>query len=124
MKKFRSAKQFLEELSKTPVVSAVCSKLNLSRQTIYRWIKEDSEFAENYKECLKQGSENINDLAESKLIAAINHGDSWAIKYWLDNNKKNYMKPREKIKLFINDEKIAPILVRFIDSLDRDNDKK
>jgi hypothetical protein len=96
MKKARQSKNFLEEFSKTPNVSGVCIKLGLSRQTVYRWLEEDADFSEKYEECLNQGVNNINDLAESKLITYINEGKPWAIKFWLENNKKNYTKPKSK----------------------------
>ena len=95
MKKSRLAKKFLEELRKTPVVSAVCAKLNLSRQTVYRWYDTDSDFRNEYDICISQGRDNINDLAESKLITKIQDGESRAIEYWLDNNSKRYIKPRQ-----------------------------
>jgi hypothetical protein len=45
---------------------------------------------------LKSGVHSINDLAESKLISHINNGSFRAIQYWLDNHKKEYIKPRDK----------------------------
>lgn len=93
MKKHRQAKQFLDELRKTPNMSAVCNKLGLSRQTIYRWRKE-YDFETEFEECLSQGTDNINDLAESKLIGKIQDGDTRSIIYWLENNHNKYRKPK------------------------------
>ena len=45
---------------------------------------------------LVAGTESVNDLAESKLISHINNGNFRAIQYWLDNHKKEYIKPRDK----------------------------
>lgn len=92
MKKHRKAKQFLEELRRTPVVSAVCKQLDLSRQTIFRWLKEDPEFRKEYDECLSQGIDNVNDLAISQTINKIKQGDNGMIRYWLSNNHKTFMK--------------------------------
>ena len=97
MKKSRLAKQFLEELRKTPVVSAVCSKLGLSRQSVYRWLDKDTEFRKEYDICLSSGRDNINDLAESKIISRIQNGEMRAIEYWLDNNSTRYIKPRQPL---------------------------
>jgi hypothetical protein len=94
MKKHRKAKLFLEEIQKTPVVAAVCNKLNISRQSVYRWLSEDFEFRSLYKEALSHGSDNVNDLAESKMIGSIDRGEPWAIKYWLESNHKKYLRPR------------------------------
>lgn len=90
MKKDFDAEKFLELLSKTPIVSAVCESLGISRQTIYRWCKEDAGFKREFDMCLSRGRDNINDLAESKLIEKVNEGEPWAIRFWLMNNKTNY----------------------------------
>lgn len=96
MKKDKYSKLFLEELTSVPIVSAACGKLGVSRNTVYRWRKEDSVFSVAMDEALEVGTHSINDLAESKLIGNIKKGDMRAIQYWLDNNKQNYMKPRTK----------------------------
>lgn len=96
MKKFRNELKFLEQIREIPNVSLVCEKLGLSRNTIYRWRKEDPTFAESMDYAIADGIESINDLAESKLISNINKGSMRAIEYWLDNNKKNYARPRPK----------------------------
>ena len=90
MKKDYQAEKFLELLSKTPIVSAVCESLDISRQTVYRWCKEDFGFKKEFDMCLSRGRDNINDLAESKLIEKINEGNMPAIRFWLMNNKTNY----------------------------------
>jgi hypothetical protein len=92
MKKHRKSKLFLEELRNTPVVSAVCKQLGLSRQTIFRWIKEDLDFKKEYEECMTQGIGNVNDLATSQTINKIKQGDSGMIKYWLSHNDDRFMK--------------------------------
>jgi len=94
MKKYRKAKLFLEEIQKTPVVAAVCNKLNISRQSVYKWLKEDKEFKKLYNEALSRGTDNINDLAESKLIGAIDRSEPWSVKYWLESNNHKYLRPR------------------------------
>ena len=94
--KHRKKDEFLDQIKKIPNISLSCEKLGLSRNTIYRWSKEDSKFKTRLDEAIDCGIESVNDLAESKLIANINRGDMRAIQYWLDNNKKNYMRPRPK----------------------------
>jgi hypothetical protein len=120
MKKVRISKQFLEEVSKTPVVTAVCAKLNISRQTFYRWLKEDFEFRSKFEETYKQGTDNINDLAKSKLISKISEGDWQAIKYWLDSRDKEFAKPRTYFLRQIEDkeDKVNKITVEIIKSKD------
>lgn len=95
MKKHRKARQFLEELRKTPVVSAVCKQMDISRQTIYRWYEEDPGFKKEYDECMSQGIDNVNDLAISQVINKIKQGDSGMTKYWLTNNHERFSRKRE-----------------------------
>lgn len=96
MKKHYKENKFLEQLERVPNVSLACEKVGLSRNTIYRWRAEDPGFSVRMDDALVSGTESVNDLAESKLISHINSGNLRAIQYWLDNNKKNYIKPRDK----------------------------
>jgi hypothetical protein len=96
MKKYRKEKSFLEQLKTIPNISLACEKVGLSRNTVYRWCNEDSEFKKRVDEALESGVESVNDLAESKLVTNINNGNMRAIQYWLDNNKKTYIRPRPK----------------------------
>ena len=95
MKKPRLAKKFLEEIKRVPIVAVVCEKLNLSRQTIYRWQNEDPEFKKLFDEALDNGRDAITDLAVSKLITEINKGEMRAIEYWLTNNTNRYYRPKK-----------------------------
>jgi hypothetical protein len=92
MKKHRKSKLFLEELRNTPVVSAVCKQIGISRNTIYQWIKDDPEFKKKYEESMIQGTENVNDLAVSQTINKVKQGDTGMIKYWLSHNDDRFMK--------------------------------
>ena len=95
MKRYKET-PFLEQIKSIPNVSLACEKIGLSRNTVYRWCKEDLKFKERLDEAIITGTESVNDLAESKLIGHINSGNLRAIQYWLDNNKKNYARPRPK----------------------------
>lgn len=96
MKRSKQEETFLEQIRMIPNISLACEKTDLSRNTIYRWCKEDQGFKERLDDALKTGTESVSDLAESKLIAHINNGSMRAIEYWLDNNKNNYARPRPK----------------------------
>lgn len=96
MKRHKKEAAFLEEMTRIPNVSLACERVGLSRNTIYRWCKEDPEFKERLEAAEKAGVESINDLAESKLIGHLNNGNLRAIQYWLDNHKNNYARPRPK----------------------------
>jgi hypothetical protein len=96
MKKNRFKKQFLDELKKTPVVSAVCSRINLSRQTVYRWTEEDEEFKEEFNKCLLKGRENVSDIMESQLINMGQQGEYRAVIYWLEKHHPDYFSEKKK----------------------------
>lgn len=96
MKKYRKEQALLDQLKTIPNVSLACEKVGLSRNTVYRWCNEDPDFKARLDDALENGIQSVNDLAESKLITNINSGNMRAIQYWLDNNKKTYIRPRPK----------------------------
>ncbi len=107
MKKHRKAKKFLDELGKVPVVSVVCERVGLSRNTVYRWRNEDPDFRKMMDKALDLGIESISDLAESKQLQHIQQGEPWAIKYWLDNHKARYA--RRKIERYQEEEPFGEV---------------
>lgn len=82
--------KIIEELRKAPIILFVCQKVGISRATIYRWMKEDSVFEKEVETAKQEGTQGINDLAESKLISNIQKGDNTAIIYWLKFNHPKY----------------------------------
>lgn len=96
MKRYKKEVAFLEEIQHVPNISSACQKVGLSRNTIYRWCSEDPQFKARLDQAMSIGNDSVNDLAESKLIGLINGSDFRAIAYWLDNKKKDYIKPRPK----------------------------
>jgi Helix-turn-helix of insertion element transposase len=97
----------LDNLRKTPIVQAVCEKLNISRATYYRWRKEDKEFTKTADEALGDGSLLVNDLAESQLISAIKEKNMGAIIYWLRHHHPSYAN-KLIITHAIEDEDLTP----------------
>lgn len=120
MKKHYKENQFLEQLERVPNVSLACEKVGLARNTIYRWRCEDPAFAARMDTALMAGTESVNDLAESKLISHINNGNLRAIQYWLDNNKKNYIKPRPKVE----ERPFSPVTKIYIEGVEQKRKKK
>ncbi len=108
---------FFEQIETVPNITLACEKAGLSRNTIYRWCKEDPDFKDRLTEAMSSGIESINDLAESKLITKIKYGNMRAITYWLDNNKKNYIRPRPKsvVENLLDNERIGKIIVETVD---------
>ncbi len=93
MKRGRIKNLFLDELRKVPNIKLACDKLNISRQTFYRWQKEDIEFDKLSDQALSEGDENTNDSVEARLLElAIREKKFPAIKFHLQNRHPNYKK--------------------------------
>jgi len=90
MKKNKDKELFLEQLRKTPIIQVACEKTNISRQTAYRWKREDPDFSASFDAALKEGRELINDVAISQLLQAIKNGNMTAIQLWLKNFDENF----------------------------------
>ena len=90
MKKDSHAPRFLDELRKVPIVQVACEKSGISRNTVYRWLKEDKEFAKEYAEAEAAGIEFVNDMSESQLLQLIKDRKFSAIRLWLTSNHKRF----------------------------------
>ncbi len=82
--------ELIKQLKKTPIVEVACKKLGIGRATYYRWKKDDPKFAEEAEFALDEGSQLVNDMAESQLINAIKEGNMTGIIFWLKNHHKQY----------------------------------
>jgi hypothetical protein len=91
MSKTYEKSKFIEYLRETPLVSFACKKVGLSRATYYRWVNGDKEFRDQVQKVLRQGRDNINDLAEATLIKMIKSENFNATRFWLQNNNKRYV---------------------------------
>lgn len=98
-------RRMVVELENCPIIFAVCKKLKINRATYYRWLKEDKVFSSVCDISLCQGRENINDLAESKLISKINDSDMKAVTFWLEVNSPRYAHSRNNKNEFNYNEK-------------------
>jgi hypothetical protein len=90
MKKDSHAPKFLEELRKVPIVQVACEKVGVSRNTVYRWLKEDKQFAKDFAEAETAGVEFVNDMSESQLLQLIKDRKFPAIRLWLTNHHKRF----------------------------------
>ena len=75
------------------IVSAACGKVGISRQTHYRWIAEDEDYATNVNE-LKNFA---LDFAESKLLECIKMNRETSIIFYLktQGKKRGYVERQE-----------------------------
>lgn len=90
MKKNRKKDEFLEHLRKIPIIQVAAEKSDISRNTIYRWRKEDANFRKIMAEALAEGEELINDLSESQLLTLIKEKNWSALSFWLRNHHPKY----------------------------------
>lgn len=85
----------IDEIRNELTIKGVCKKLGLSRQTIYRWLEEDKNFAEQLKQSRKDAINEMNDECENKVVQKIRNDDSGMIKFWLryhhDDYKQSYI---------------------------------
>jgi len=113
-------KKLEDELVRVPIVTIACGNVGISRQTYYRWIREDSSIKDRLDKALKLGVTSINDLGESKLIELMKNDHFGAVKYWLGNNNSKYLspKPADVVRKLLNleEEKITEIITRMITS--------
>jgi hypothetical protein len=78
-------KTLLSALEKSlGVVTTACKSVGLSRETHYKWMKED----EDYRLQVEEISSIQLDFVESKLIDRINNGDTTAIIFYLNSKGK------------------------------------
>ena len=75
------------------VVTVACKKANIPRSTYYKWLKEDTDFANAVKDI-----ENIAlDFAESQLHSQIESGSTSATIFYLKTKgkKRGYIEKQE-----------------------------
>lgn len=96
MKKNKYQDQFLNELRKVPIIQVACEKTGLSRNSVYRWKREDKAFAKKMDEALTEGVALVNDMSESQLLTLIKEKNYSAISFWLRHRNDNY---KDKIEI-------------------------
>lgn len=99
----RQQEKLLEALAESGNVSFACKKAGVSRDTFYRWKKDDDEFTERVILAIGSGKEFVNDLAHNQLIRNIQNGDMSAIKFQLGNCHEDYL-PKKSVQPFRLDD--------------------
>ena len=89
-KKNKVRDSFLDELSKIPIVQVACEKSGVSRNSVYRWRKEDEEFSKAMDIALQEGEDLVNDMSESQLLTLIKEKSWSAISFWLRHRNPKY----------------------------------
>lgn len=88
--KTKHKNELIEQLRKTPIIEVACKKTGIGRATFYRWRNKDPKFAEETNLAIQEGSQLVNDMAESQLINAIKDGNLTSIIFWLKNHHRQY----------------------------------
>ncbi len=101
MKKNKFQDQFLDELRKVPIVQVACEKTGLSRNSVYRWRKEDKDFLKKMGTALSEGVALVNDMSESQLLTLIKEKNYPAISFWLRHRNDNY---KNKLEITTKDD--------------------
>lgn len=89
----RIIKQILEELEKCGIVQVACDKVGISRNTFYRWLKEDEDFLNQVNTSITMGIGVVNDVAVSNVLEGIKRKDIVSTKYWLSHRHPDFRKP-------------------------------
>lgn len=113
MKKNKYQNQFLEELARIPIIQVACEKTGLSRNSVYRWRKEDSGFAKRMDESLDEGVALVNDMSESQLLNLIKEKNWPAISFWLKHRNDNY-KNKLEISTKEDSEELSPAQAKIV----------
>lgn len=85
-----SKRELVSQLQDMPIVEVACRRAGIARATYYRWLQKDSEFAEQCRAALEHSTQAVSDIAEAKLISAIQEGNMSAISFWLRHHHKAY----------------------------------
>lgn len=113
MKKNKYRNQFLEELARIPIIQVACEKTGLSRNSVYRWRKEDIAFSKRMDEALAEGVALVNDMSESQLLNLIKEKNWPAISFWLKHRNDNY---KNKLEITTKDdpEELTPAQAKVV----------
>lgn len=82
-----------EEVEKTPVIQIACDKFGISRNTFYRWMKEDKKFLTRINEAMSLGNGLVSDVAISNVLEGIKRKDAMYTKYWLSHRHPDFRRP-------------------------------
>ena len=108
MKKNKVREQFLIELRKIPIVQVACEKTVISRVSVYRWKREDKEFAKAMDEALAEGEALVNDMTESQLLSLIKEKSWPAISFWLRHRNSKFTDKVEITTKITPREELSP----------------
>lgn len=86
----KTKQAMLDILKEMPIIQFAVKKAGISRDTYYRWRKEDKNFFRQSEDAFTQGNEFINDMSESQIITLIKEKKMPAIALWLKHHHPRY----------------------------------
>lgn len=107
MKKNKLQDSFFTELAKVPIVQVACEKTDISRNSVYRWRKEDKVFLKKMDTALAEGVALVSDMSETQLLTLIKEKSFPALSFWLRHRNNNY-KNKLEITTKEEDEQLSP----------------
>jgi len=114
----KQQEEVLQSLRESGNVSFVCKKAGLSRETYYRWVKEDEDFSLQADKAIANGKSYVNDLAHNQLMRSISEGYFPAIKFQLSNCHDDYH-PKKTTSPYRLEEMTPPITIASIPTIAR-----
>lgn len=112
-------KAMIEALKKSfGIVSTACENVGISRVTHYEWLKTDNDYAAAVDEV----NQRTGDFVEGRLLSKIKDGDTTAIIFYSKTKlkKRGYVE-RNELDLAGRDAG-PPIVVKYIDGKEEDDD--
>lgn len=110
--------KILDTLTKLPVIQVAVKRVGISRATFYRWRTEDFEFNNAVVAAIREGSTSINELAQSKLIEEVSHGNMTALIFWLKSRDPLFSDRRTIINEFkVPERPVSPEAAEAIDNV-------
>ena len=82
--------QLVEQLKRMPIIEVACQKIDIGRNSYYRWRRQRKKFAVDCDKAIEEGCALINDLAESQLLTAMKNSNLTAVMYWLNHRHNAY----------------------------------
>jgi hypothetical protein len=84
-KKKLTKQQILEAIEATAgKTTGICRRLNVTRATLGRYMKQYPELVE----AVEFAKDELLDLAEFELLAAVKRGEAWAVQLTLKDSKR------------------------------------
>lgn len=89
-------KELKEQLKKQMGnISLACKKVGISRNSYYRWKKEDKEWGKEMDEIKEEKDNEMNDFTEGKLYEKIHNGDRTSIIFYLKTRHPKYRRKQD-----------------------------